>query len=67
MSKPRYIKPAGQIRRSQLLTTYGPGALIEMPKHSALVGGLDHWTPVGEQILEKRLVEKLKRALGVLT
>ena len=64
MSKPRYIKPAGQIRRSQLLTTYGPGALIELPKNSAIVGGLDHWTPVGDQILEKRLVEKLKRALG---
>jgi hypothetical protein len=63
MSKPRYIKPAGQVRRSQLLTTFGPGALIELPKHSALVGGLDHWSPLGEQILEPRLVEKLKNAL----
>ena len=63
MSKPRFIKPAGQIRRSQLLTTFGPGALIELPKHSALVGGLDHWSPGGEQILEPRLIEKLKIAL----
>lgn len=64
MSKSRYIKPEGQIRRSQLLTTYGPGALIELPKHSALVGGLDTWTPVGDQILEPRLMEKLKSALN---
>jgi ATP-dependent helicase YprA (DUF1998 family) len=39
----RPVKPHGQLRRSQLLNTYGPGALIDLPDHSVLVGGLDHW------------------------
>ncbi len=33
----------GQIRSGQVITTYGPGALIDLPSHSAIVGGLDTW------------------------
>ena len=33
-------KAHGQIRRAQVITTYGPGALIDLPRHSAIVGGL---------------------------
>ena len=33
----------GQIRQSQVITTYGPGALIDLPDHAAIVGGLDTW------------------------
>ena len=29
----------GQIRRSQVITTYGPGALIDLPRDSAIVAG----------------------------
>ena len=36
-------KAHGQVRRAQVITTYGPGALIDLPKHSAIVGGLDTW------------------------
>ena len=36
-------KAHGQVRRSQVITTYGPGALIDLPRHSAIVGGLDTW------------------------
>lgn len=36
-------KSQGQVRRSQVITTYGPGALIDLPKHSAIVGGLETW------------------------
>jgi len=32
-------KAHGQVRRGQVITTYGPGALIDLPRHSALVGG----------------------------
>ena len=31
-------KTHGQVRRSQVITTYGPGALIDLPRHSAIVG-----------------------------
>ena len=36
-------KAHGQVRRGQVITTYGPGALIDLPQHSAIVGGLDTW------------------------
>jgi hypothetical protein len=58
-----------QIRSSQVVTTFGPGAMVDFPEASVIVAGLDHWqydahipTPV---IQEPRLVEKLKRLLNV--
>ena len=36
-------KAHGQLRRSQVITTFGPGALIDLPDESAIVGGLDTW------------------------
>lgn len=60
-------KAHGQIRRAQVITTYGPGALIDLPRHSAVVGGLDTWSKavVGEEILEPRLVAKVEKLTGV--
>ena len=29
----------GQLRRSQVITTFGPGALIDLPNESAIVPG----------------------------
>lgn len=49
------------MRRSQLLTTFGPGAMLDLPEYSVLIGGLDHWKQPGPEISEPRLVEKLKR------
>ena len=31
-------KAQGQTRRGQIITTYGPGALIDLPRQSAIVG-----------------------------
>lgn len=52
----------GQIRRGQVITTYGPGALIDLPRHSAIVGGLDTWPRPSdlEEIVEPRLSKKLE-------
>ncbi len=63
MSRKRH----GQVRQSQVVTTYGPGALIDLPKHSAIVGGLDGWPRVGdlEEIVEPRLSRKLQVMTGV--
>lgn len=60
-------KSHGQIRQSQVVTTYGPGALIDLPKHSAIVGGLDTWPKVGdlEEILEPRLSRKIQAMTDV--
>jgi len=58
----------GQIRRGQVITTYGPGALIDLPRHSAIVGGLDTWPKTGdlEEIDEPRLAHKLAIMTGVI-
>ena len=60
MSRRPGSRPHGQIRRSQLITSFGPGAMMDLPNHSVLVGGLDSWSTGGEEILEPRLVDKLK-------
>ena len=56
-------KGHGQIRQSQVITTYGPGALIDLPRHSANIGGLDTWPNPGslDEIVEPRLARKLGR------
>ena len=52
----------GQIRLSQLVTTFGPGAMMDLPNYSIIIGGLDHWDGGrgGDLISEPRLVAKLR-------
>src|SRR5208337_5658653 len=57
-------KPHGQVRQSQVVTTFGPGSLFDLPNHSVIVGGLEYWTK-GDEIQEPRLVAKLKDLLQV--
>jgi len=57
-----------QLRSSQVVTTFGPGAMVDMPDASVIISGLDHWRYEVNQIPvihERRLVEKLKRIVGV--
>ncbi len=63
----RTPRPHGQIRQSQLITTFGPGAMVDLPKYSVLIAGLEFWSPGGEEIVEPRLTEKLCRLLDVPT
>ena len=51
----------GQLRRNRVIATYGPGALIDLRKHSAIVGGLDTSPKAGdlEEITEVRVLRKL--------
>lgn len=57
--------PVGEIRPSQLLWSYGPGALIDLPSMSVITMGVDHWD--GEKcvsIQEVRLLASVRRVLG---
>lgn len=60
-------KRHGHVRRGQVITTYGPGALIDLPKHSAVVGGLDTWPKPADlqEILDPRLSQKLQTMTGI--
>ena len=65
---PRRIRPHGQVRRSQLVGQFGPGALIDMPRHAVIVCGLEEWgdpernsfPPVSEERLRAHLEEALE-------
>ncbi|MCK4412560.1 MAG: DUF1998 domain-containing protein [Candidatus Eisenbacteria sp.] len=52
----------GQVRRSQVITTWGPGALLDLPHDSVVVGGLETWPKLSdlEEITEPRLARKLQ-------
>lgn len=57
----------GQIRQSQAVTTWGPGALLDLPRYSVIVGGLETWPKSSEliEIIEPRLTRKLQDLTGV--
>ncbi|MYC84649.1 MAG: DUF1998 domain-containing protein [Acidimicrobiia bacterium] len=55
----------GQIRHSQVITTYGPGALIDLPEHAAIVGGLETWPATHD--LDEIVDARLTGLLGLLT
>ncbi len=65
--KPK-ARPHGQIRQSQVVTSFGPGAMLDLPQHSVLIGGLDLWGDPDEggfrAIREDRLLAKVRRVLG---
>ena len=49
-------QPDGKIRRSQLITAYGPGAMVDLIEDAVVVGGLDFWQGEGMEVLvEPRL------------
>ena len=52
----------GQLRPSQIVTTFGPGSIVDLPKDSVIVLGLDFWPnqpaqyrPIAEPRLERVL------------
>ena len=57
----------GHIRRGQVVSTWGPGALIDLPHHSAIMGGVETWPGEGglQEVLEPRLTAKLDHMTGV--
>lgn len=49
------VPPIGELRRSQVISTFGPGTMLDLPEHSVIVGGLEYWRHTGERIHEERL------------
>lgn len=57
--------PVGEVRPSQLLWTYGPGALIDLPSLSVLTLGIDQWEKDRCQpVQEARLLAAVRKVLG---
>lgn len=55
----------GGVRPSQVMYTYGVGALVDLPNMAVIVAGLDEWdTAAAEEIVEDRLLAALQAELG---
>ncbi len=60
-------RPEGQLRQSQLVTTFGPGAMIDLVDRAVVVGGLEHWgygkeppVTLDDPRLRRSLIPRLK-------
>jgi hypothetical protein len=53
------------LRQSQVLTTFGPGSMVDLPDCAVLIEGLQGWRFTGgrQEIQEKRLAAKLRDKL----
>ena len=69
MARQPTSRPQGEVRHSQLITTYGPGAMVDLPDCSVVIGGLNFWMygpdHPPEEIDEPRLIAKLRQSLNV--
>lgn len=59
------MSQVGEIRPSQLMFSFGVGALLDLPNVSVMVMGLDDWDEQSAQeVSEPRLIAALKHRLG---
>lgn len=64
--KKSHRRPDGAIRRSQVLTRAGPGAVVDLVDHAVMIKGLDAWSYRDDHegwIEEPRLAEQVLSAL----
>lgn len=55
-------RPDGQIRQSQMVTTFGPGSMVDLVDRAVVIGGLEHWG-YGSQVIRGLDDARLRRAL----
>ncbi len=55
-------KSIGDVRPSQLITTFGPGAIVDLQTVSIIVAGIDEWHPEDTEPIKE---PRLQQALGV--
>ena len=66
MAKPRFgakndkKKVVGKLRKTQLITTFGSGAIADMPDYSVVIAGYDYWKDKSPVLHELNLERLLK-------
>jgi hypothetical protein len=60
-------RPDGQLRQSQLVTTFGPGSMVDLVDRAVVIGGLEHWgygkagfVSLDDPRLRRSLIPRLK-------
>lgn len=55
----------GELRRSQLVSSFGVGSMVDLPSVSGVIMGLDYWDkPMCAPISEPRLLRAIQRVYG---
>lgn len=67
MTSPSPSKKAGEVRPSQLITTFGPGAIVDTRALSVIIGGLDTWNTDRAQIIREPRLERVLKVGRFLT
>jgi Domain of unknown function (DUF1998) len=58
--------PSGEIRQSQIISTFGSGSMTDLPNYSVLISGINHWDGYRNQpIYEDRLAARVAELLGI--
>ncbi len=63
-------EPVGEVRPNQLMFTYGIGAIVDLPKISVIVTGLEDWPTdpnYVKLIIEDRLLQAIRYSLPEVT
>ena len=55
----------GELRPSQVITTFGPGAVIDQPTASLIIAGTDYWTVSDDQRIDEPRLRALLRVRGL--
>lgn len=53
-------KVVGKLRRTQLITTFGSGSIVDMPEYSVIIAATNYWKE-GSPVLHEPNLEKLLR------
>lgn len=56
------LRPDGELRQSQIIHTFGPGAMVDLVDRSVVIGGLEHWR-YGEEGFVSLDDARLRRAV----
>lgn len=65
MPQKKHSIPNSELRQSQLLSTFGPGAMVDLPDKSVIISGLSFWQGDKAYIREERLRNKVRDLLGI--
>lgn len=54
-----------RLRPSQIITTFGPGSIVDLPDDSVMIAGIEHWFSEGHKPHKKISEPRLQAALKV--
>src|SRR5438552_1905801 len=57
-ARPRVL---GELRPSQVIGTFGPGAVVDLPTVSLIIAGTDFWTPEPARLIDEPRLRSMLR------